>query len=91
MGCWDIFCPICGLPLGYNILDSIKQNGYVSYIKSIKYNTWSNKCTIRPHALYSLRGATRLCGRQGCGRPGYSDFSTYTAYKKDQLARSAPP
>ena len=30
--------------------------------------------TIRPHALYSLRGATRLCGRQGCGRPGYSDF-----------------
>lgn len=46
MGCWDIFCPICGLPLGYNILDSIKQNGYDSYIKSIKYNTWSNKCTI---------------------------------------------
>ena len=46
MGCWDIFCPICGLPLGYNILDSIKQNGYDSYIKSIKYNTWSNQCTI---------------------------------------------
>lgn len=46
MGCWDIFCPICGLPLGYNILNSIKQNGYDSYIKSIKYDTWSNKCTI---------------------------------------------
>jgi len=27
-------------------------------------------CMLRPHALYSLRGATRLCGRQGCGRQG---------------------
>ena len=29
---------------------------------------------IRPHALYSFRGATRLYSRQGCGRPGYFDF-----------------
>ena len=31
-------------------------------------------CMLRPHALYSLRGATRLCGRQGCGRPGILFF-----------------
>ena len=29
-------------------------------------------CHVRPHALYSLRPSG--FGRQGCGRPGYSDF-----------------
>jgi len=44
MGCHDIFCPICGIPLGYNIIDSIKKNGFDSY--NIKYSKWSNQCTL---------------------------------------------
>ena len=36
MGCWDIFCPICGLPLGYNIIDSIKKMDIVVILIQLK-------------------------------------------------------
>ena len=45
---------------------------------------------IRPHAIYSLRGAARHYGRQGCGRPGYSIFFNLSRLSRRQ-ARSAQP
>jgi hypothetical protein len=60
MGCWDIFCPICGLPLGYNIIDSIRKNGYGSYIESVKISGWSNKCTLLLLNTVAKHGFTEI-------------------------------
>lgn len=43
MGCWDVYCSLCGLPFGI-INDLIIQNK--DFIKILKKIKWIKKCTI---------------------------------------------
>lgn len=44
MGCWDLYCIICGCPCNATLNNEILNNKHISTIKKI--NKWFNKCTF---------------------------------------------
>jgi hypothetical protein len=45
MGCWDVFCPLCGIPL-IDVVERIKEYNYLKKPVKIPRSNWSDKCTI---------------------------------------------
>lgn len=41
MGCWDVFCSLCGFPLSYSLVYQIKE-----YLVKIPRANWTEKCTV---------------------------------------------
>ena len=44
MGCWDVFCPLCGLPLSYSLVYQIKEK--LGKLLKIPRANWTEKCTV---------------------------------------------